>query len=250
MLEQGPNPEQGPNYELALAQALEIIEEADGRASSSEGFYRERWARDFGTTALGASLYPRFRELGRETLRLFSDHQRSDGCIPNNVSIDTGESNWRAYMDGNMWYVLGHSMYGDNEEFTASSWESIEKALSFVDAQDKTGEHLVSIDEGANWMDLMPVHGASIHDNVLYIAALEAAAKMAAGLAANGYETFDAKSKIYEEKAKKVREKVQQVLWQRNPSNPDDIEKDIYQQHRLDLRKPAVGREIQVTQMT
>src|SRR5579875_3916791 len=100
------------------------------KASALASGYPQVWARDSMITLLGAILLDdaEIRAALRHSLETLSDHQAESGCIPSNVVVQDRRTDFRAYMDGNAWYLIGHHLYfrvTRDEAFLERHWPRI-----------------------------------------------------------------------------------------------------------------------------
>jgi glycogen debranching enzyme len=156
------------------------------RASGASRGYPQVWARDSVITALGASISgePDLQQAFRASLDTLGSHQSSLGLIPLNVLPETGETSSEnaGAVDANLWYLLGHYYHylrTRDEAYLRQSWPQIERAILWLRYQDMNECGLLEVPEAGDWMDLLAVRYNVLYDNVLYGAALRAAAHMA-----------------------------------------------------------------------
>ena len=156
------------------------------RASGASQGYPQIWARDSVITGLGAALAgePELVAAFRASLDTLGSHQSALGLIPLNVLPETGEVSTEnaGAVDANLWFVLGHYYHylrsGDNA-YLRESWPRVERAILWLRFQDMNECGLLEVPEAGDWMDLLAVRYNVLYDNVLYGAALQAAAEMA-----------------------------------------------------------------------
>jgi len=169
--------------ETAYAQAIGILQECVSdmgfTASALPGGYNEIWGRDSMITLLGAvaSGDSTLITAARASLDTLRQHQTDLGLIPNNVDVENSEPQYRAYMDGTLWYIIGSYYYfkkTQDRDFLEKSASSISRAVRWIAHQDVDNSGLVSTQEASNWMDLFPVRGKTLYDNTLYYGALRA----------------------------------------------------------------------------
>lgn len=182
----------------AYAQAIRILQacvsDIGFKASALPGGYNEVWGRDSMITLLGAvaSGNPALITAARASLDTLRQYQTDLGLIPNNVDVENNEPQYRAYMDGTLWYVIGSYYYfkktGDRN-FLKKSAQSINLAVRWLAHQDVDNSGLISTQEAANWMDLFPVRGKVLYDNTLYYGALRAGGYIAHALGDTNTET-------------------------------------------------------------
>ena len=201
---------------LARDKAADIVRQCISpiglRASALDSGYPQVWARDSMITLLGATQLPGadMQQALKQSLITLGDHQTEQGAIPSNVGVHGGRTDFRAYMDGNMWYVIGqhayYEAYGDTD-FLRASWPRIEQTFNWLLAQDVYQNGLVAMQEAADWMDQISIHGLGLCINVLYYRALTAAADLARALDLNpAAQTYDAR-------AERVRTALQRDFW-------------------------------------
>jgi len=180
--------------------ALEILSRcaspAGFRASSATAGYPQIWARDSMIVYLGAvaSGEAALMAAGRASLETLACHQSRLGTIQLNVISDTGyvSTEKAGAVDANLWYILGHYLHyhttGD-EAFLSQHWNSLERAMNWLQYQDMNECGLLEIPEAGNWMDLLAVRYNTLYDNILYYAAVLAYEEMARFLQKEVYLT-------------------------------------------------------------
>ncbi len=197
-------------------QACKVLREASCemgfKASALEGGYKEVWGRDSMITLLGAmqSEDDDLIYAARRSLDTLYKYQTELGLIPNNVDVKNNEPQYRAYMDGTIWYVIGVYFYfkqTDDREFLKCHEGGIKKALNWLSYQDVDNSGLISTQEAGDWMDLFPVRGKVLYDNALYYGALLGGAIIATKL-----DDFKL-AKIYASRAAKVQTKIHDIFW-------------------------------------
>ena len=156
------------------------------RASGQLPGYRQIWARDSIVAGLGACMVDGGELVAtfRSSLDTLGGHQSELGRVPLNVDPESGEvsSENAGAVDANLWYILGHYYhYLRTRDLTylLGKWPSIEQALFWLRYQDMNDCGLLEVPEAGDWMDLLAVRYNVLYDNVLYGAALRAAASMA-----------------------------------------------------------------------
>ena len=179
-----------PNLKETRSRALAVVEQcatAYGfRASALEAGYPQIWARDSIITFLGAAASGDAQLLatGRASLTLLSRYQSRRGLIQLNVNPDTGyvSTENAGAVDANLWYILGHYLHfkltGDLD-FLQQHWDSINRALIWLEFQDMNECGLLEVPEAGDWMDLIAVRYNILYDNVLYYATVLAHQQLA-----------------------------------------------------------------------
>ncbi len=176
--------------EEAYRHALDVL----GRCITPHGFrasgvapgYPQIWAWDSIVTGLGAALAgdPALFDTFRASLDTLGTHQSTLGRIPLNVHPETGEVSTEnaCAVDANLWYILGHYYHflrtGDRG-YLQANWPRIVRVVLWLRYQDMNECGLLEVPEAGDWMDLLAVRYNVLYDNVLYGAALQAAAKIA-----------------------------------------------------------------------
>lgn len=159
------------------------------RASAQAAGYPQVWMRDNAVTFLGAAATgdPELIGAARACLEMLGAHQSQRGLIPLNVNPDTGRisSENAGALDSNLWFILAHYLHyrltGD-QVFLQTHWDSIDRALCWLEYQDMNECGLLEVPEAGNWMDLLSVRYNVLYDNVLYYAALLAHAELVRAL--------------------------------------------------------------------
>lgn len=219
---------------ILLANGADLGLVAAGRA------YQQVWARDSMICGLGLLLLGvDGQAIHRRSLETLREYQSELGKIPHNVGlagvfdpaliahgghVGTGrdgkpgvvDTAHAGCIDDNLWYLIGHYCHwratGD-VDFLRQSWSSIERALLWLRYQDSNGCGLLEAHEASNWADLFSARYNVLYDNVLWKAAWEAAAGMAAAL---GTEPD-----VFESAARQVGDKLDTLLWV-GPESPKD----------------------------
>jgi glycogen debranching enzyme len=168
-------------YSKAKAILKECISEIGFKASALDNGYNEVWGRDSMITLLGAMTCDD-KDLTSASLRSLETlrkYQTELGLIPNNVDVSSKEAQFRAYMDGTLWYIIGVWFYfkkTKNIEFLNDYIESVDLAVEWLNHQDVDNSAMISTQEAGDWMDLFPVRGKVLYDNVLYFKCLRVVA--------------------------------------------------------------------------
>ena len=156
------------------------------RASGLSAGYPQVWARDNGITSLGALVTgnPELHTASKASLITLRQHQSARGLIPLNVNPDTGyiSTENAGALDANLWYILSHYLHfvtRNDTNFLSDSWESITRAIIWLEYQDMNECGLLEVPEAGNWMDLVSIRYNTLYDNVLYYAAMLAYEDMA-----------------------------------------------------------------------
>ena len=195
----------------AREKALEILHncrtESGFRASSDSAGYPQVWARDSAITALGAvaSGDPQLIATVRAGLRTLGQYQSRNGLIPLNVNPDSGyiSTENAGAVDANLWYIITHYLYWqatEDIEFVCSYWDTISRAIIWLEYQDMNECGLLETPEAGNWMDLISIRYNTLYDNALYYAAHLAYHELHKQLPAdfNRYETCVATADLHE----------------------------------------------------
>jgi len=106
-----------------------------------------------------------------QSLILLRDHRAPGGAIPNNVDCSTLHSNFRAYADGGLWWVIGSALLKPDPEV-------VREVLRWYEYQDVDQSGLLSMQESSDWQDLFCTRGKGLYLNCLYVLALRTAAKL------------------------------------------------------------------------
>ena len=163
--------------------AVEILHHCvtDGgfRASGLPSGYPQVWARDSAITALGAIVSGDERLIAtvRASLETLSRYQSVRGLVQLNVNPDSGyvSTENAGAADANLWYVLSHYLYFQHTQdlaFLQTHWDSLTRAIIWLEYQDMNECGLLEIPEAGNWMDLVAIRYNTLYDNALYYAAL------------------------------------------------------------------------------
>lgn len=199
-------------YKHAISVLHDCISDIGFKASALDTGYHEVWGRDSMITLLGAMQTDDadLHKAARASLDTLSKYQTELGLIPNNVDVENNEPEYRSYMDGTIWYIIGsHTYYTrtQDSEFLKNHAQSIKKAFTWLAYQDVDHSGLISTQEAGDWMDLFPVRGNVLYDNALYYGAIQAGVSL-------GAKTADCKVSYVSEKfAQQLKGAIQQKLW-------------------------------------
>jgi glycogen debranching enzyme len=198
----------------ATAIVRECVSPAGFRASARLPGYPQVWARDSIVTGLGAlaSGEPDLVRTFRVSLETITAHRTDLGHIPLNVDPETGTVSGEnaAGVDSNLWFVLGHAAhlrFSGDLEFLRTHWPAIQSAVLWLRYQDVNNCGLLEIPEAGDWMDLIDCRYNVLYDNVLWYAALRAAAELALAMDAA------AEARSYLELAEGVHVRLNLLLW-------------------------------------
>jgi glycogen debranching enzyme len=181
------------------------------KASALSDGYPQVWARDSMITLLGAILLDdeEIRAALRHSLETLGEHQAESGCIPSNVVVADQRTDFRAYMDGNAWYLIGHRLYFQatrDRAFLERHWPRIRRTCEWLLFQDVYHCGLLAMQEAADWMDHLAVRGRGLYSNAVAHRGLAAAAELAAG--------FDREAAgRYARASEEIRSAMQKLLW-------------------------------------
>ena len=213
-------------------------------ASGNRGGYHNLWARDAMITALGI-LETDDRHLHdavERSLRSLATYQNQFGCIPNKIDFtDPPRVNFRAYGDGSLWFVLIAARFARRfpDRDTTDLLAAADRALAFTRFQDQDGSGLVSIQEGASWMDLFPLRGKTTYINALRYYATDELAKARSVRS----ETQAAAALVRE--ATHVRATVHEKLWYEPGKDLATILQDSFSTSSYDAQGyDALGRKL------
>ncbi|GAC1319267.1 MAG: hypothetical protein NVSMB2_14470 [Chloroflexota bacterium] len=194
------------------------------RASAGVPGYPQVWARDSIITGLGAlaSGEPDLIATLRASLQTLARHRSDLGHIPLNVDPGTGEISGEnaAGVDSNLWFVVAHAAYfrvTADRVFLEAAWPDIEAAVLWLRYQDVNNCGLLEIPEAGDWMDLMNCRYNVLYDNVLYVASLNAASRLAAVLGQL------ANAEHYRALAADVHDKLNLLLWAERGWDPTEF---------------------------
>jgi len=142
------------------------------KASGALLGHHQVWARDSMITLLGARFVPdpQIQAALRASVELLHAKQASNGAIPNNVDAETCGSNFRAYADAGLWWIIGSSLIAPHPE-------TVPAVLRWYECQNVDQSGLISMQESADWQDLFCTRGQGLYLNCLYVLALRAAGK-------------------------------------------------------------------------
>ncbi len=185
------------SVEEAAAESRRLLDSCVGPrgfiASADFSHYGVVWARDAAVTCLGALATDdeRLVEAVATTLDLLAETASDRGQIaavvdPERGTRDFGEG---GAVDPSAWFVIAAGAYlartGDRPR-VSGWWPTVTGALHWLSCRDVTGSGLVSAAPATDWMDAALTRaGRTLHLNVLYFWAAQAASRLAAELGAD-----------------------------------------------------------------
>ncbi len=150
----------------------------DNEINGTEENYQSVWARDGaicveGTLALDA---PDIRECQKNTLTTLLDHVSPNGQIPTNVRIHGGRPDYSGVgnicsIDSGLWTVIAFSEYVRTTrdfDFLRAYSTTLDKAMTWLAAQDGNNDALLEIPEAGDWTDLFGRSYNVLYDEVLW----------------------------------------------------------------------------------
>ncbi len=146
------------------------------KASGGALGHHQIWARDSMIASLGARFVPdgQIQEAMQASLAILKDHRGPGGAIPNNVDCATLHPNFRAYIDGGLWWIITSTLLAPDRE-------TVRQVLRWYEYQDVDQTGLISMQEASDWQDLFCTRGKGLYVNCLYVMALRRAAEVFAG---------------------------------------------------------------------
>jgi glycogen debranching enzyme len=146
------------------------------KASGRPLGHHQVWARDSMIASLGARFTGdvQILEALRASVSLLKTHRAPGGAIPNNVDGTALHSNFRAYADGGLWWIVGSSSLAPDPDV-------MREVLRWYEYQDVDQSGLLSMQEGSDWQDLFCTRGKGLYLNCLYVMALRCAARIFEG---------------------------------------------------------------------
>ena len=202
--------------EIAYTQALKILHECKSeigfKASALETGYPQVWGRDSMITTLGALATDdkELLETCKRSLAILKRFQTYLGLIPDNIDVHNENPAYHAYMDGNMWFVVGvYALFQKtaDQSFLQEYYPAVEKILTWLSYQDVHNTGLISMQEAGDWQDFFSVRGRVLYDNALYCIALQKGSELARKI--GKMELAD----VYEERAKRAKLMANRMFW-------------------------------------
>ncbi|MCA9581827.1 MAG: hypothetical protein KC416_08530 [Myxococcales bacterium] len=171
------------------AAAFSVIERCGGaegllRAAAGSALYPHVWTRDVGLAALGILAAARTasdRALVADSLACIARHQDPLGRMPLKVDVaeDCSVLENSAGVDAGMWFALAtHHLAQASPDLAEPLVEPALRAMAWVAHLDVNGDLLLETPEASDWADMMPHRHHVLFVNVLYVAALRAAAAL------------------------------------------------------------------------
>lgn len=154
---------------------------SDNHTSGTDENYRSVWARDGSITTIGTIRldHPKIRACQRATLETLITHISPVGQVPANVSIDTGEPDYSGVggicsIDSGLWVIIAAYEYvraTQDFDFLREHYETLQKAMDWLGAQDANTDGLLEIPEAGDWTDLFGRSYNVLYDEVLWFRA-------------------------------------------------------------------------------
>ena len=160
---------------------LQEIAKPQGFVASSIDIdnYHRVFSRDGIITCL-ASLLTEEKKLlrtARHTIATLARYQDHTGRIVSNVSLDGKKISFGTQVgrvDATPWFVIGVGQYSKrmhDEIFARKMYQSVERAMHYLDALELNGKGLIYIPYGGDWADEYLNHGYVLYDELLYLQA-------------------------------------------------------------------------------
>lgn len=170
--------------ETTYQKALDVLRtnsEAYGFLASctNKNNYRRVWSRDGVVQGL-ASLMAGEKKLVstfEANLRTLKDYQDETGRIPSNVDVRSNRVSYGTLVgkvDATLWYLIGVAQYykkTSRESFLQAFTESLDRAMSYLEAIELNGKGLIYVPTGGDWADEYVTHGYVLFDELLYLQA-------------------------------------------------------------------------------
>jgi hypothetical protein len=162
-----------PTYLAAIESLRRCCCPSGLKASGRPVGHHQIWARDSMIALLGARFAPdpQIQEALQSSLSVLKNHRAPGGAIPNNVDAESLHTNFRAYADGGLWWIVGSTLLAPDRE-------AIREVLHWYEFQDVDQSGLLSMQEGSDWQDLFCTRGKGLYLNCLYVLALRRAADL------------------------------------------------------------------------
>jgi glycogen debranching enzyme len=199
----------------------------DNPLTEGDSNYFAVWSRDGIKTGLWAMTLndADINECFRRTLLLMAEHQTANGQIPANVQIENNSPDYGgiggiASIDSVLWYVIGacrFAAYTADRDFLVTLGDSLQRAMSWLEAHDSNNCGLLEIPESSDWMDLFPRSYNVLYDEVLWY---QACLDMAVAMEVLGDET---RAAHYRYLTERVRGKILRQFWPTSAKLPDAL---------------------------
>ena len=145
--------------------------------------YRSVWARDGAITVTGTMGLedPDIRQCQESTLRTLLSNGTRTGQIPSHVNIDSGQPDYSGVgnissIDSALWTIIAFTGYirkHRNVALLREFLEPLEKAMTWLMAQDSNHDNLLEIPEAGDWTDLFGRSYNVLYDEILWYRAVE-----------------------------------------------------------------------------
>lgn len=150
-----------------------------------DNYYRV-WTRDATVCGIACATLnnEELLETFKRSLITIWQHQHTTGCLPGNITVQTGEAGYggsTGRADNTSWGIIGACLYSSvssDKKFLQNLETKIEKAFGVLDAWEYNGRNLVYVPQSGDWADEYIHHGYILFDQLLRYWALMLAAKM------------------------------------------------------------------------
>ncbi len=230
-------------YQKAQEVLLRCATENGLKASARKLGYNQVWARDSMITLLGAMLSPNssISHAVEKSIVVLAEHQTPLGQIPNKVDLETFKSNFRAYADSGLWFIIGTRFYMEstrNRNLLEVAYASLKKTMQWYEYQNIDNSGLISMQEASDWEDLFATRGKGLLVNILYTFALKRMQIMAAMV---GEKHIAEEMKI---KSDHVRACIQDRLWYSPKKDIFEIVQDSFSTGSYKKGVDPLGRKL------
>jgi sucrose-6F-phosphate phosphohydrolase len=150
----------------------------DNPTTGTDENYRSVWARD-GSITLIQSLFlddALMRDAQRNTLTTLLDHISPAGQLPSNVRLDSGRPDYSgvgriASIDSGLWVIIAlyNFVHATGEVELFERYRApLERAMTWLTAQDSNNDGLLEIPEAGDWTDLFGHSYNVLYDETLW----------------------------------------------------------------------------------
>jgi glycogen debranching enzyme len=152
----------------------------DNETSGTDENYRSVWARDGAITILGSLRLMRqddeVRTCQRQTLETILSHITPSGQLPANVGIDDETPAYSgvggiAAVDSALWIIIAFYEFiraTQDIDLLRTHVDSLQRAMTWLSAQDSNNDGLLEIPEAGDWTDLFGRSYNVLYDEVLW----------------------------------------------------------------------------------
>jgi len=204
--------------------------------------YRRIWGRDGAIISLAALLSGEadLVDASRRTFETLARHQGPHGEIPSNLDPDTGRVNFggtAGRVDSDLWFVIGcaeHWQATGDDAFLEGLLPALERVRFLLGAWELNARGLIYVPLTGDWADEYLHNGYVLYDQLLYLQAQRALARIHAAAHGSADEAL-------ERRIGRLRRLIRTNYWFDGDTDPDDVYHEVLYRKGLQAAPRRAG---------